>query len=509
MIPDALTAGPRFAAFAETYCQHTKGRWAGKPVILEGWQREPIWEILEIDPVTGLRIYREVLIGLPTKNGKSLIASSFGLYFLTADGEPEPEVYVGAAARGQAGIVLGQARSMALRSPRLWPHVKVQAHRIICPMNGGIMRALSSDAGLQHGLNPSAAIIDELHAHKSADLYTVLTKSGAAREQPITISISTSGADTGGVLGDFRGLIDTGPGEVERRDGLTIYRDRVNGVLIYWWGADKDADIADPKVWKAVNPASWLQDGKWLRQQYEKLKSRGKLSEWRMYHLNQTVESFDQWMPDDLWRDAIGPALLKAHLPTYVCVRIAHDHRSASVAVAQRQGESIILNMRQFPDKPLLEGEFVEAEHIERYLIELHRRYPAKIVADVQFQTGKISKREKQGPEVQHHGAFFESSRQRLEKRGLVMVEVPSTHERVTPAAETLMQLITSGELEHDGDFTTTEQMARVVARPMPKGWAVSSGDGNPITAPQAAMLAVHRALNVPNAPSRRVSGLS
>jgi phage terminase large subunit-like protein len=81
---------------------------------------------LEVDPVTGLRVYSEVGLGLPRTNGKSVQASAAGLYFLVADGEAEPEVYVAAAARNQAGIVLGQSRRMAQLSPRLARHVTVR-----------------------------------------------------------------------------------------------------------------------------------------------------------------------------------------------------------------------------------------------------------------------------------------------------------------------------------------------------------------------------------------------
>ncbi len=100
MVPDDVSGGPRFAAFCECSVLHTKGRWAGRALILEPWQREFAWEALEIDPATGLRVCSEVGIGLPRKNGKSLVASAFGHYFLVADGEAEPEVYVAAAARG-------------------------------------------------------------------------------------------------------------------------------------------------------------------------------------------------------------------------------------------------------------------------------------------------------------------------------------------------------------------------------------------------------------------------
>ena len=105
MVPDALSGGPHFAAYCERYIRHTKGRWAGQPLVYEPWQREFWWEALEFDPATGLRIYNEVGLGIPRKNTKSTMASAAGLYMLDADGEPEPEVYVAAAARNEAMIM--------------------------------------------------------------------------------------------------------------------------------------------------------------------------------------------------------------------------------------------------------------------------------------------------------------------------------------------------------------------------------------------------------------------
>ncbi len=136
----------------------------------------------------------------PARTASPSRPSAAGLYFLVADGEAEPEVYVAAAARNQAGIVLGQSRRMAQQSPRLSRHVTVRTTLIECPRNGGVMRSLSADAALQHGLNPYANIIDELHAHRTADLYTALTTGTGAREQPFTLWISTAGVDAPGIL---------------------------------------------------------------------------------------------------------------------------------------------------------------------------------------------------------------------------------------------------------------------------------------------------------------------
>ena len=204
-----------------------------------------------------------------------------------------------------------------------------------------------------------------------------------------------------------------------------------------------------------------------------------------------------------------GEAGLEPNLPTYACVRIAHDHRSAAVAVAQKQGDRVVLAVRTFPDVPLPAREYVEAEPIEGHLVDLHHRYPARVVAEVTFHVGgKAYQRPRPGPEVLHHGAFFESSRQRLERQGLVLLDFPSTAERIGPAAAVLMQLVTSGALVHDGDAELARQMARVVARPLPRGWSIASGTDEPIVAVQAAMLAVQRAMTAPRPVSRRVRGL-
>lgn len=501
MVPDELTGGPRFAAFCERYVRHTKGRWARQPFILDDWQREFWWEALEVDPTTGLRVYTEVGLGIPRKNGKSTMASAAGQYFLVADGEDEPEVYVAAAAKQQAGIVLGQSRRMALQSPRLRQYLSVSKYLIECPRNGGVMRALSADAALQQGLNPSANIIDELEAHKTGDLYTALTSGTGAREQPFTLWIATAGLE-GGILTDVLRQMDDGDGELEVRGALRIYRDRAAGVLIYWYGTPQGADIHDPEVWRAVNPASWLQDGRTLERTYRRMLARGALIDWRTYHLNQFVTDLDPWMPAERWEACAGEAIFVPTLPVYAAIRIAHGHQVAAVAAAQRQGDRVALRVRTFE---VTGDDFIRASVLEEHLRGLHRRYPAPVTAVVRFSPGGPERmRRRPGPEVQHAGAFFADPAQRLADEGIVMVDVPSTPARITPAAETLMQVATAGTLVHDGSPELARQIGNVVARKAIAGYAVEAaepgpgGGPRPIVAAQAAMLAVHRAMTVP-----------
>jgi len=70
-----------------------------------------------------------------------------------------------------------------------------------------------------------------------------------------------------------------------------------------------------------------------------------------MYHLNQPVTGAeDPWMPIADWEACEGDPVFRADLRTYAAVRVAHDHRAAAVAVAQHQGERVVLRVRTFPE---------------------------------------------------------------------------------------------------------------------------------------------------------------
>jgi phage terminase large subunit-like protein len=107
---------------------------------------------------------------------------------------------------------------------------------------GAIFRVLSADGRLQHGLNPSAVIIDELHAHRDPELYYALRTGSGAREEPLIVSITTAGFDLGTVCGELylRGV----KGEDPR--------------LFFHWLGVSDDELDDPDAWAAANPASWI-----------------------------------------------------------------------------------------------------------------------------------------------------------------------------------------------------------------------------------------------------------
>ena len=66
--------------FIENFCRHSKGKMGGKPVILELWEKAILAAVFGFIDIDGDRKYREALLIVAKKNGKSLIASCVSLY---------------------------------------------------------------------------------------------------------------------------------------------------------------------------------------------------------------------------------------------------------------------------------------------------------------------------------------------------------------------------------------------------------------------------------------------
>lgn len=187
---------------------HVKGRgWkGGGTIVLEPWQTFILANVFGWVDDLGFRRFRVAYIEVPRKNGKSTFTAPVGLYMLADDEEPGAEVYSAATTRDQARIIFQMCRTMARRAPRMCDvyGIHVGAHRLSVERSASWLEALSSDAHSLDGLNPHFAMIDELHAHRSRDVWDVLESAIGAREQPLLWAITTAGYDRTGVCYEVR-----------------------------------------------------------------------------------------------------------------------------------------------------------------------------------------------------------------------------------------------------------------------------------------------------------------
>lgn len=180
--------------FIETFCKHSKGEWAGKPLKLELFQKAFISALFGfIDRQTGFRKYTETFFMVARKNGKSELLSALALYLMIADGEAGAEIYSVATKKDQAKIVFDETVRMVQQSAALSAHVKKRKSDIFYPDNMSKFMALGKNADTLDGLNSHGIIIDEAHAIKDRNLYEVMKQSMSARRQPLLIMITTAG----------------------------------------------------------------------------------------------------------------------------------------------------------------------------------------------------------------------------------------------------------------------------------------------------------------------------
>jgi phage terminase large subunit-like protein len=180
--------------FIETFCKHSKGKMGGKSIELELWQLAMIAATFGIvHKIEGTRKFREIFWVVGRKNGKSTIASAVGLYLMIADGEAGAEIYAAATKRDQAKIIWLEAKKMVKKSPVLLKKIKPLVGELVSEFNDSSFKPLGADSETLDGLNVHGALLDEIHAWKTKDLYDVIVDGTTAREEPLTFIVSTAG----------------------------------------------------------------------------------------------------------------------------------------------------------------------------------------------------------------------------------------------------------------------------------------------------------------------------
>lgn len=433
------TDGDLVAQFGLEWLYTSKGVRAGEPLQFTEWQRWLFGALLE-RRVDGRLRFRRAYIGLPRKQGKSLMGSTLALYGLFA-GEAGAEVYSAAGDRQQARIVFNEAKQQIQNSQMLSSECTVYRDAIEVRRFGAVYRVLSSDGKLQQGLNPSLVVFDEMHVQRSDDLWDALTLGSGARLDPLTVGITTAGFDMDTLAGRlYQYGKSVAAGEI---------KDDAFG--FYWWEGKPDCDINDVKQWTAANPnlALGLID-------FEDMQvSARQTSEmaFRRYRLNQWVRSQESWLPVGAWEQSTGDASINKDDECFVGIDMALKHDSIAVVIAQpQQAGKIHLHAKIWhPDQT-----GIDIAEVENYLRFLHLEYQVK--------------------EFAYDPAFFQRSAEALMDDGLPMVEFPQSAQRMIPACGSAFDLIVSNKVVHNGSPMFTDQVLSAAQRMTENGWRLSKG---------------------------------
>lgn len=281
-----------------TFLKHSKGEWAGTPVHLEPWQQFVTWVMFGWRRSDGTRRFRKVYVEVPRKNGKSTWASGVGLYLFDADSEPGAEVYTAATKRDQARITHSEATRMVKASPFLRKRIRVFKDNLHIPGTASKFEPLGRDADSMDGLNIHAAIIDELHAHKTRDVVDVIDTATGSRRQPMIVEITTAGFNRHSVCYEEREYTTKLLNGTEKDDSFF-------GVI---FTIDEGDDWRDETTWAKANPnlgvSVKLSDLQGKARKAAVMPSA--LNSFLRLHLNVWTQAETKWIDADRWRACAG-----------------------------------------------------------------------------------------------------------------------------------------------------------------------------------------------------------
>jgi phage terminase large subunit-like protein len=426
----------------------------GNPMALEGFQRELLG-----DYFSGCR---ESLILLPKKNGKTTLMGALGLYHLLS--VPDASVYLAAASREQASLLYAAAVGFIGRSDALREQILTRSgYRELWVADGtGKLRVLASDVDTADGVLPTLALVDELHRHKSPELYGLLLD-GLGPRQGQAVTISTAGDDEESALGKLRAKAHGLPGM--ERSGAHRYV-RSADFSMHEWALDPDDDRDDLALVKTANPASW--------QTVEELRRRKEspsMTPWRWarFACGVWVHGEEAAISDKEWAACADPA---AAIPpgahgVFVGLDLAWRYDCTAAVPICRDGDGMVIGTPAIIAPPG-DGTSIDAEDIWAVIEEMAARWPQlTLVADPNAGAPELlQKIEHQLPHVR-------------------LAEFPQAPHAMALAAGRLQEAIAAGRVRHPDDPGLTAHVLAAVPVSVGEGFRFkkSKRHGPPIDA--------------------------
>ena len=211
---------PKKADDAITWIQnhsfHTEGPLAPGPIKLELWQKSLLACIFGIVDGSGRRQFREVLLVIARKNGKTKLAAAISNYIFRQEGGYGARVFCLAPKLEQAALVYGDAWAMITLDPeyqalkeyceekdehnkKMHDDSLLVKHRqsdIYIKGTNSTLKKIAFSAKKSDGFNPSLCVCDEVAAwegDKGLKQYEVMKSGMGARPEGLMLSCTTSG----------------------------------------------------------------------------------------------------------------------------------------------------------------------------------------------------------------------------------------------------------------------------------------------------------------------------
>lgn len=245
-LPDPAGRAKRAVEFLRLL-RHPKSPLPGKAFQLDPWQERIVRAIYGPTDAHGRRLVRTAYLQVGRGSRKTSLAAGLSLlHTYGPERVPRGANYVAAADRAQARVAFEEALGVIQEVPQLAGAARPvdSRNRLIHPKSGSFFEALSSDGSSGHSRTPQFAFVDELWAHRKADLWQGV-RTGVAKVPGSLLMVATT-AGRGENSPDFP-IYDYArrvqAGDIDDPSFLPII-----------FEADRDAPWDDEATWRSVLP---------------------------------------------------------------------------------------------------------------------------------------------------------------------------------------------------------------------------------------------------------------
>ena len=296
----------------EAHCFHTEGPLAPSSIKLEVWQKAFFSCVYGLVDVNGRRQFREVMLLVGRKNGKTKIASSLGDYTYRQEGGFGSRVFCIAPKLDQADLVYNDIWMMTTLDPE-WQALKedltqtnergmrikddamLARHRqtdLSIPGTNSTVKKIAFSAKKSDGFNPSLCICDEIASWEGDNglkQYEVMKSAMGARPEPLLLSCSTAGYINDGVYDEV----------VKRSTRFLLGESKEKRLLPFLymiddvtkWDDIEELKKANPNMGVSVSPDFFLEEIAIARN------SMSKRAEFLTKYCNIKQSSTQAWLP--------------------------------------------------------------------------------------------------------------------------------------------------------------------------------------------------------------------
>ena len=459
-------------------CPHTSGKWRtnGETLKLEPWQKFFIGEVYGWvnKEDRSVRRYREAILFVARKNGKTSLCASLGLHE-AGFGDHGSEAYIAATKQEQSQILWDIASKMIDLMPKvLSSRYKVTVKEI--STERGKLRALANKSKTQDGLNPSLAIVDEAAAITDSNQIHVIESGMGSRDSPLMLFITTAQP--------MRFTLFRSRYELAKRGLQTGKISKATFALIY--ELDDEGEVDDPNMWIKANPnlgvsVSRRSLGEALNKSINNPREKGLTL---CKHFNIWAQGETAWLPIELWDGCKGDVVREG--TATIGLDLAQNRDLAAACIVWDNGggryssewhfwtphesldlypdddRSIIVQASNDRILTLLDTKFVDENVIRDWVAEKCEQYDVRQIGTDPYFAKKLTLQ--------------------LEEKGLPVLNVAQSPAMLSDPIKTLENLVLGGSLIHGGYTLLSWMVMNVVVRTRPgsEGVTLEKPNGEP-----------------------------